>query len=237
MLTNSKNNFYETVALESGLSDFHKLVVSVLKGYFKKKFQKLSTIGTINTLTTKCSVMNLKMNSKKIGSLILNYDIFKNVCMDAINKHPPLKRKYIRANHAEYMDKELRQAIMKGSKLRNDYLKHRSEENRLTNKNQRNFCVTLLRKKKADYFNNLDLNLVRDNEMFWKTISPYFINNPKKTSKIALVDEKGNTLSEDEKIEETFIKFFGNIIKILKLVSAIFIKLLFFHQMIALQKL
>ena len=34
-----------------------------------------------------------------------------------------------------------------------------------------------------------------------------------KTSKIALVDKKGNTLSEHEKIAETFNKFFGNIIK------------------------
>ena len=80
--------------------------------------------------------------------------------MNAINKHPPLKRKYIRANYAEYMNKELSQAIMKRSKLRNDYLKQRSEENRLAYKKQRIFCVTLLKKKKADYFNNLDLNLV-----------------------------------------------------------------------------
>ena len=56
------------------------------------------------------------------------------------------------------MDKELSQAIMKRSKLRNDYLKHRSKENRLAYKKQRNFCGTLLRNKKADYFNNLDLN-------------------------------------------------------------------------------
>ena len=49
--------------------------------------------------------------------------------------------------------------------------------------------------------------------MFWKTISPYLVNNPKKNSKITLVDEKDNTLSEDEKIAETFNKFFGNIIK------------------------
>ena len=89
--------------------------------------------------------------------------------MDVINKHVPLKRKYITANHAEYMDKELREAIMKCSKLRNDYLKHRSEENRLAYKKQRHFCVTLLRKKKH-YFNNVDLNLVRDNKMLWKTI-------------------------------------------------------------------
>ena len=45
--------------------------------------------------------------------------------MDAINKNAPLKRKYLRANHAEYMDNELSQAIMKRSKLRNDYLKQK----------------------------------------------------------------------------------------------------------------
>ena len=94
----------------------------------------------------------LKNELKKIGLLTLNYDIFKNVCMDAINKYAPLKRKYIRVNHAEYMDKELRQAIMKRSKLRNDYLKHRSEENRLAYKKQSNFGVTLLRKKKSRLF-------------------------------------------------------------------------------------
>ena len=73
----------------------------------------------------------LENELKKIGSLTLNYDIFKNVCMDAINKHAPLKRRYIRANHAEYMDKELSKAIMKRSKLRNGYLKYRSDETRL----------------------------------------------------------------------------------------------------------
>ena len=98
----------------------------------------------------------LENKLSKIGSLTLNYDIFKNGCMDVINKHATLKRKCIRANHSEYMDKELNQAIMKCSKLRNNYLKHRSEENRSAYRKQRNFCATLLRNKKAYYFNNLD---------------------------------------------------------------------------------
>ena len=42
--------------------------------------------------------------------------------------------------------------------------------------------------------------------MFWKTISPYFVNNSKKSSIITLVDRKDNTLSEVEKIAETFNK-------------------------------
>ena len=49
--------------------------------------------------------------------------------------------------------------------------------------------------------------------MFRKIISPCFVNNPKKTSKITSVDEKGNTLSGDTTIAETFNRFFGNIIK------------------------
>ena len=70
--------------------------------------------------------------------------------------------RYSRTEHAEYMDKELIQVVMKSSKLRNVYSKHRSEENSLAYRKQHNFCVTLLRKKKKiNYFNNLGLNLVR----------------------------------------------------------------------------
>ena len=53
----------------------------------------------------------------KTGSLTQDYDIFKNVCLNVVNKHAPLKKKYIRANHTESIDKELSQAIMKRSKL------------------------------------------------------------------------------------------------------------------------
>ena len=49
--------------------------------------------------------------------------------------------------------------------------------------------------------------------MFWKTISPCFVHNPKKRSQIMLVDGKGNIYLKDEKIVEAFNKFFGNIIK------------------------
>ena len=88
------------------------------------------------------------------------------------------------------MDKELCQAIMKQSKPQNDCLKHRRQENRLAYKKQRNFCVTLLKKEKAYYFNNLDLNLVRDNKMFWKTIFPYFVNNVKIGQKLRHLTKK-----------------------------------------------
>ena len=47
-----------------------------------------------------------------------------------------------------FMNKSLSRAFMKRSQLRNKYLKKRSETNRLAYAKQRNFCVSLLRKKK-----------------------------------------------------------------------------------------
>ena len=68
--------------------------------------------------------------------------------------------------------------MMKRKKIRNVYLKHGSAKIRLSHKKQVNYCVTSLRKKKVDYFNNQDPNLVRDNKMFWKIVTSYFVNNP-----------------------------------------------------------
>ena len=147
LLTKSKTNFDETLVLESGLSDFHKLVVPILKIYFKKEAPTVIIYRDYKYFANEKFSNELENELSKIGSLTLNYDIFKNVCMDVVNKHAPLKRKYMRANHAEYMDKEFSQAIMKRSKLRNVYLNHRNEENRLAYKKQRNFCYFTKKEK------------------------------------------------------------------------------------------
>lgn len=73
--------------------------------------------------------------------------------------------------------------LLKMLKLQNVYLKHGSMQNRLAYKKRRNYCVTSLKKKNVDYFNNQEINLVRDNKMFWKTISSYFVNNRRYSNK------------------------------------------------------
>ena len=53
------------------------------------------------------------------------------------------KEKYLRVNHANFMTKQLRKAIMKRLKLRNDFLKDRNDASLSTYRKQRNLCVTL----------------------------------------------------------------------------------------------
>ena len=60
----------------------------------------------------------------------------------------PQKKKYVRGNQSPFMNKKLSKAIMQRSKLRNLFLKKRTEENRNNYVKQRNLCVTLLRKSK-----------------------------------------------------------------------------------------
>ena len=54
------------------------------------------------------------------------------------SKHASIKQKYIRANEAPFMTKELDREIMK--RLRNNFLRTNSEEDRLKYNKQRNFC-------------------------------------------------------------------------------------------------
>ena len=61
------------------------------------------------------------------------------------------------------MDSKLDHAIMLRSKLRNKFLKSRSDKDREVYKEQRNFCVSLLSQNKIDYFGTLDIKSVLEN--------------------------------------------------------------------------
>ena len=61
---------------------------------------------------------------------------------------------------------------MKRSWLRNKYLKNNNGENRKLYAKQRNYCVSLLRKIKKAYYENLDERKVSDSKLLWKTVRP-----------------------------------------------------------------
>ena len=71
-----------------------------------------------------------------------------NEFLSVLNKYAPVKYKYIRANNSSYMTKSLKKEIMLCSRLRNKFLKTKTEESKQLYNKQRNLCVTLLRKAK-----------------------------------------------------------------------------------------
>ena len=57
--------------------------------------------------------------------------MYKSTIFNIFNYHVPIKKKYIRANKAPFKSKELHKAIMKRSGLRNIFLEHRTDTNKI----------------------------------------------------------------------------------------------------------
>ena len=72
-----------------------------------------------------------------------------------VNKHAPTKYEYVMANHGPFMKKELRKAILTGSKkLENIFFRDKTIDTHLNYKRQRNLCTNLVRKAKKSYYNS-----------------------------------------------------------------------------------
>ena len=94
------------------------------------------------------------------------------------------------------MTKGLSKAIMRRSKLRNQFLKKRTSEAKLKYNKQINLCVNLLRKTKRNHYEDLDLKDINDNKKFWTTVKPLFCNKIKSVENITL-DENCKLVRDD----------------------------------------
>ena len=168
-----------TQVIETSLSDFHEVNLRVLKVFFTK--QKHETIFYRNYK----KVDNLKFKealNREIMKHDLNnvdYENFHEIVLSTLNTHAPLKKKHLRANQASFVTKESRKAVMKRARLRNIYFKKRTEATKAAFSYPRNIGVSLLRKSKRSYFENLKVKLVRDHKKVWKNLAPLFSNKIK----------------------------------------------------------
>ena len=141
IITNSPKSFQNTESIPSGRSDFHDMVVSVLKSEVPKG--KPKEIFFRNYTNFDNSNFKAELRSEIELNQISDYNNFENVFLQVLEKHAPLKKKLIRANEAPYITKTLRKAILRRSQLENKYRKQRTRENKTLYKKQKNFCNRL----------------------------------------------------------------------------------------------
>ena len=95
---------------------------------------------------------------------------------------------------------------MTWTKLRNIFLQNRSGENIIRYTKQRNFCVSLLRKIKKRYYENINEKSVVDNKPFWKTVKALLSDKVAGKDGIHLIENNGLV-----KIVEVLNNFFSDI--------------------------
>ena len=128
-----------------------------------------------------------------------------------LDTQAPKKSKSVRGNQSPFMNKSLSKAMMERSRLRNKFLRERTEESKKNYNKQRNYCVSLTRKTKKEYFSNLNEKDLTDNKKFWKIVKPFLSNKNISTEKITLVENE-EVVDSDEKASEMFNTFFTNIV-------------------------
>ena len=133
-----------------------------------------------------------------------------NISSKILNTHAPIKEKHVRCNQSSFVNKQLRKAIMNGTRrLLNKCRKDNSAGNPFAYKRQRNLCVKLLRNSKKFFYNILNVKRITDKRKLWQTIKPNFTDKTLKDERITLVvGEKVITEKKDvvKKLKDHFEK-------------------------------
>ena len=212
-ITNSYQSFQKTTTVSTGLSDFHNMIVTVMKTTFPKSKPKIIMYRDHKKFIEENFRVDLRLELGKVE--VQDYETFEKIFLDVYDKHAPCKKKVLRANQKPYMTKTLRKAIMRRSVLENKFYKDKSSESRIKYKKQKNYTSKLLKKEKRAYFRNLRTDNFTDNKKFWNTVKPLFSNKGDNTQNITIVKDK--IIADDLEVAETFNQFFKESVKSLNI--------------------
>ena len=116
-----------------------------------------------------------------------HYENFEKTFVNVLDAHAPRKTKVLRGNQKPHVDKNLRKAIMKRSKLKNKANRTKLQDDIAKYKKQRNLVVKLNRDSKLRYFDNIEIS--QNSKPFWNERKPYFSNKyAHGDSKIILIE-------------------------------------------------
>ena len=126
ILTNNPNSFQNSGVIETGLSDFHKMTVTVMKTFEKLKpniihywdYRKFSNDKFRENLISRLSTENIRV-------VCNGMEKFLQICIKTLDELAPQKKKYSSGNNMPFINKAIKKDFMKRSRLRNIYLKNR----------------------------------------------------------------------------------------------------------------
>ena len=197
--------FQNTKTVFTGLSDFYKLVLTVLKTSITKSQPQKITYRDYKHFDSDRFNDELKyvLAKEKITSCTKFDEMFLRI----LNKHAPINSKLLRANHTSYISKPLRKAIKKRYYLENLHFKKRTDHSLRNYKKQKKLLQQILQKRERKLFNRLNTSFVSDNKLFCETVKPFFFNRGSHRGNIKLI-ERDKLLQDDGEVAEELNNFF-----------------------------
>ena len=137
--TNGKESVRSTTTAEVGLWDFHTMILTALKRGFLKRSPRIKIYQDYKSYNPDSLTHDIVTKVLPRLPHKLAFSSFEEPINCILEKHLPIKKKYVRANDGAFRTKELRKAIMHRSKLRNRYKKTKLPKISMNIKSRENF--------------------------------------------------------------------------------------------------
>ena len=215
IMTNKPKVFQKTRVTETGISDYHKLVSTFFKSHYSRLKTKVSYYRNYKNFDEQRFLNDLgNTNFISISEdPDERYDYLTTKFHEVVDKHTPLKKKFVRGNHAPSMNKGLRKATYNRSRLKNQFCKNQTKENEENYKKQRNKCVKLRKKSIKLYFSKIIQNGIVTNKNFWKVIKPFLTNKGCIDGNEISIVNGDEIISDEKELVKTFNEHYINIVK------------------------
>ena len=207
ILSNRKHSLQYSSVIETGLSDHHLLIYTMLKIKYIKLPPVTIRYRQYKNFNNEQFLAELQFCIA--NNVIASYKEFENIFTNILDKHAPLKAKLLRANNRLHITKNLRVAIMKRSKLKNIANKSNNPNDMANYRRQRNLVVNMNRKAKKSYFNSIDAN--SSSKHFWKACKPLFSNKSNAINERIQIVEEGELVNNSSEIATIFNNYFNRI--------------------------
>ena len=107
------------MVIETGLSDFHKMSLTVMKVFYKKQPPNIVRYPNYKKFDNELFMNDIEncLAQEYCQNQILKFRSFKRNVHHILERHAPLKKQYVRANQAPFMNKKINKEIMKRNRL------------------------------------------------------------------------------------------------------------------------
>ena len=216
ILSNSKHSLHSTGSLHTGVSDYHLLIYTILKSTYTKVPPREIEYRSYNNFVKQDFINDLSQEFYGNNIDLGDYNTFESIFTCVLDRHAPRKSKLIRGNEKPHMNRELKKAIMKRSRLWNKYLKSKYSSDLSAYKVQRNLVTKLNKKAKFDLFNRATESHKRDPKVFWKFCKP-FCSNKCSVENDFVLNQNGEVIQDSTEVAKLFNVHFNTLTKSLNL--------------------
>ena len=211
ILTNKKHSFQKCQTFETGVSDHHHMIYTMLKQTFVALPCKKISYRSFKKFSIDSFKVDLEKNLSE-NTHSGDFSSLNSALEVSLEKHAPYKTRVVRGNNKPHVSKALRKAIMTRSRLKNIYNKTRSRTDFENYKKQRNYVVNLNLQEKRQFFRNLSMKANDGAGEFWAHCKPFFTNKSISSETVSLL-EGGEVTQSESVVAKVFNSYFVNITK------------------------